>query len=607
MQARRRRLRRRRPTVSRLPAKRELTAQLLLVVLTAAVFSQSCTFPLLEGWDDNYHVANNAANLTFTLGNVIHWFTHSCVYCYLPLTMVSYMVDYAIWGLSGFGYHLQNVFWHVLAVLALYNILRFFRVSPGIACFFAAVFAVHPQRVESVVWISERKDVMCAAFYFWSIFVYVSRHGSRQGLVGSLCLFVLAMLSKSMAISLPVVLVLYDVYRAQEVNAKALLAKFWPFFLIAVLFVPVTIACQDQAKNVTTLSRQLFVVAHNIPWYLGKTFVPRSLSPIYPLASPERHVLVKAALFYALVVVGAGLLLARNRKLFWRVALIGVCFLAAIAPVLGFFHLGAIDYADRYSYIPSAFILFGVAVFLSEQLRKREATGIIAAGGDESTISKTGVSRVLVGCCLLFFVIVLSLSSFFYAQAWRDIHALHRMARLHAPPNHSALWTLGLIELERGDSERALEAADVLWDLKQVWMPGSTIVNNRMKATYLRAFALYHRNRRAEALTLLEQIRPYFAPESFHDEANYTKMLALMADCCLAAGAVEKARDCYDEILSYVAPGGREASFYRGVRAFHDGRYAEALEHLRQAGAADPANQQVLLNIRECERRLKRQ
>ena len=137
--------------------------------------------------------------------------------CYIPFTMFSYMLDYNIWGLNSFFYHFQNIFWHILTTLALFNIFRKFNISLLISFLICLIFSCHPQRVESVVWISERKDVLCAAFYFWSIYFYINSKRKT-----SFILFICAMLSKPMAISLPLILFLYEYYTVN--GKKSLLA-----------------------------------------------------------------------------------------------------------------------------------------------------------------------------------------------------------------------------------------------------------------------------------------------------------------------------------------------------------------------------------------------
>lgn len=147
----------------------------LIIALTALVsiaFIQSCSFPIFEAWDDNIHVTDNRHFLRFSLENLLGWWRQPFCGFYMPLTMWSYMFDYNIWGLNGFGYHLQNIFWHVLAVIGVFKCFRILGVQRSTAFVSCLIFAIHPQKVEPVVWVSGRKDVVCAAFYFWSLYCY---------------------------------------------------------------------------------------------------------------------------------------------------------------------------------------------------------------------------------------------------------------------------------------------------------------------------------------------------------------------------------------------------------------------------------------------------
>ena len=195
---------------SKISNKKDIIYSVCLAVIVFAVFSISIHYQFLESFDDNGHVLHNRY-LTFSFTSITYWLTHACVGCYMPLTMLSYIFDYSLWGLNSFGFHLQNIFWHIVATIAIYSCFRLFKIKSWIAFFLCLIFAVHPQRVESVVWISERKDVLCAAFYFLSIFFYIKNNNKKFNITAFI-LFILAILSKPMAISLPVVLVLYEFY-----------------------------------------------------------------------------------------------------------------------------------------------------------------------------------------------------------------------------------------------------------------------------------------------------------------------------------------------------------------------------------------------------------
>ena len=145
----------------------------LLAAAAVVAFYPGLTYDLLQGFDDDVYVLKNSSRLTWSWANLRHWWTQAHVGNYHPLTMMSYMVDRLLWPSWGPGYHLQNLFWHVLAVGIFFRLLRAFRLPEGRALLLALIFCVHPQRVESVVWVAERKDVLCAAFYLAAVVAWV--------------------------------------------------------------------------------------------------------------------------------------------------------------------------------------------------------------------------------------------------------------------------------------------------------------------------------------------------------------------------------------------------------------------------------------------------
>jgi hypothetical protein len=197
----------------------------ILLILSALPFVLSLSYPLLEGWDDHIYVRNNVNFLSFSFENILHWLKTPCEGTYLPLTMLSFMADYELWGLNGFGYHLQNLFWHLAAVAGVYAFFRAVGMHHLTSFLCALFFAVHPQRAESVVWISERKDVLCAAFYFWAlVFFLLSQKKEKAKLFYALSILfaILALLSKAMAASLPFVILFTQIYVMKKPGFKCL-------------------------------------------------------------------------------------------------------------------------------------------------------------------------------------------------------------------------------------------------------------------------------------------------------------------------------------------------------------------------------------------------
>ena len=415
--------------------KNDLYLQVLLLIAVYLMYSVSINYPMYDKWDDLYYVIENK-HLSFSIANIVYWFKHACLGCYVPITMISYMFDYSIWELNSFGYHLQNIFWHIIATIAIYNCFRLFKIKPWIAFFICLIFAIHPQRVESVVWISERKDVLCAAFYFLSIFFYI-RNKNKRFSITAFILFILAILSKPMAVSLPFVLVLYEFYRSNKdnkleavgcrlkieggeylstkdtkdtkvkniknclstkdtkdikLNSKnsvssvvnsirvlrvfrgqiirafsGYLSRLWPYFFIMLLFIPVMFLAQGNSVNYNIdIFQKIYTVLFNVYWYTSQTLFCNDLNPIYPLTYLYCYILEVSLFYFGIIILGLILFFKNKRNFFFRCLPLVFCYLITLAPVIGFLRLGNTDHADRYSYIPSVFILFIVANLFSK-------------------------------------------------------------------------------------------------------------------------------------------------------------------------------------------------------------------------------------------------
>ncbi|HCE45382.1 MAG TPA: hypothetical protein DET40_17725 [Lentisphaeria bacterium] len=503
----------------------------LLVVITSAVYSYSMPFPLLEGWDDHIYVTCNVEKLAPCAANLIYWLSHPCEGCYLPLTMFSYMFDHAVWGLNGFGYHLQNVFWHILAVLAVFSCMKYFRISLWLAFGLSLAFSVHPQRVESVVWISERKDVMCTALYFWSIFFWFTEKNKRFTII-SFILFILALFSKSMAVSLPFVLLACEFYGQKKFDMKSWSRKLWPFFLILLVFIPITIFSQDINKGGISIGRQCTVLIHNIAWYVGANFIPRDLSPIYPRLVLDTAVIFKIVAIYALILFIGVLFLKRDRRYFINdIVPLAFCFIVSIGPVAGFLPLGAIDYADRYSYIPSVFlwIIFGSVAsyvigmklpFFENHLKfwKICALGFTA-----------------------YYVIYLIIINLIYSNSWKSYDSVLRTACSYDPPSYMALGALADIELSEGNFKEAVKTADTIILRRKGLETEKGYHQIILKAKYTKAFASYNIGNKKESLKIFEEIKPDLNVDSFGSASGYNSMLKMMIDCCNSLGDKEKA------------------------------------------------------------------
>ncbi len=342
-------------------------------------------------WDDDAYIFENPYIRSLDV-RLVRWaFFHFYASNWHPLTWISHALDYAVWGLNPVGHHLTNIILHALnAFLAVLVLLRIAEAAAGKAgegrgafplserpLLIAAgaaglVFGLHPIQVESVAWVSERKNLLCVFFFFLSLIAYARAVQAEDRTVvhpalrffnrkyaSSLALFVLALLSKPMAVTLPVVLILLDWYPFRRIQSLAALrvalVEKLPFFALAAASSIITILGQKtggalQSFDTLPIQKRILVAFHSLLLYLGKILAPLNLIPYYPY--PKQIGLSLEYLLSIALVVGMTLLLlvlARRQKL-WL--MLWLCFVVTLLPVLGIIQVGRQAMADRYAYLP---------------------------------------------------------------------------------------------------------------------------------------------------------------------------------------------------------------------------------------------------------------
>jgi tetratricopeptide (TPR) repeat protein len=358
-------------------------------------------------WDDNLYVINNLhiRSLNWAL---FKWaFSGFYASNWHPLTWVSHALDYAVWGLNPLGHHLMNIMLHAmntfLVVLLCIKLLEMWkeRSMPEEASAFldgqgtmiaagvtGLLFGLHPLHVESVVWVAERKDLLCGLFFLLSISAYAKhirallneplekkkaalRFFNRSYLV-SLVFFVLALLSKPMAVSVPVVLLLLDWYPFQRIRSwksfRDSCVEKLPFIICSLISSILTIMAQrtEGAMTMTAavpLRARMLVAAKAFVAYLGKIAVPVDLSSYYPYPKLQEVTLVSPQYLFAVIfVVGltAMLFVAAKKQRVWLSA--WGYYVVTLIPVIGIIQVGPQSMADRYIYLPSLgpFLLIGL-------------------------------------------------------------------------------------------------------------------------------------------------------------------------------------------------------------------------------------------------------
>lgn len=348
--------------------------QLLLAILfiagACAVYGGTLGHEFLYNWDDNVYVTGNEAIRGVSLANLKRAFSSFFVGNYAPLHIVSYMVDYTLWGLNPRGYLLVNLLLHgVNAILAFRLFLRLDTRLP-VALAAALLFLVHPVQVEAVAWISERKTLLAMLFFLLSFHAYI-RSGSEGGehrrlwYTLSLLAYCAALLSKAVVVILPLALIAYDWLQGGKSKVWKGLPDKTPFFALSAVLTTVTLMSQRSADGLTEYAggsplASAMTMLPVFARYLGKIFWPVNLGPIYnpPIKlAPDGEVLLSLLLF-ASIVAAAFLLLHRRTVAGFSLTL----FLLGLLPVSHVFPIATLM-QDRYLYFPLlGFVLFLVAV-----------------------------------------------------------------------------------------------------------------------------------------------------------------------------------------------------------------------------------------------------
>jgi tetratricopeptide (TPR) repeat protein len=378
----------------------------LLFTLSFAIYYPSLNADFLT-WDTRSYVVEAKMIRSLAWGNLWQMLTSFQVSNWHPLTWFSYAIDYAIYGLNPWGFHLTNSLWHsantVLFFLLALQLLKLHNPTVStetrhlwIAALAALWFGIHPQHVESVVWIAERKDVLSLFFSLLTISTYLNYAQTRlhRYYFLSLLCFYLALMSKPMAVTLPVILLLLDIYplrrtrwtnsSRQESLIKLGIEKI-PFFLGSLLDAWFTVLAQHQGAAIISLgevgfAQRVLNAFDSLILYISKFFLPIGLSPLYPLdtqitANPLAFMAVAAVILLSALALYAW----HKRQFAWLIC--WLFYLISLLPVLGLIQVGSQAAADRYSYISTLPFYLIVATGLSyglfhPQRARRISTGV---------------------------------------------------------------------------------------------------------------------------------------------------------------------------------------------------------------------------------------
>jgi protein O-mannosyl-transferase len=366
------------------PVTRTLWIYLLLSAAILAVYAQVYRFEFVNFDDPEYVGGNNHVRAGLTLAGAVWAFTSTAAANWFPLTWISHMAAFQLFGMNPGCHHLLNVIIHLGASLLLFAALHRITAAIWRSAFVAFLFALHPLHVESVAWIAERKDVLCAFFWFLTLWCYVryAEQPSRRRYALVLLAFCGGLMSKSMIVTLPFVLLLLDCWPLRRQRNAALLWEKLPLAALSIALSVLTFVSQRQGNAVRSLESLPFTErVANAVWtyflYVWRTIWPAGLAVYYPYSHHRPAWQVGTA---ALLLAGFTWWILRRWRMQPYLTTGWLWYLGTLAPVIGLVQVGGQSSADRYTYVPSV----GLAIMLSwgaaHLLKRRRPVLVVAAG-----------------------------------------------------------------------------------------------------------------------------------------------------------------------------------------------------------------------------------
>jgi len=422
-----------------------IIGNVVIVVIAFIAFSPCLTGDLLS-WDDYNYIRDNALIRTLSWDNILHIFNYKTIVVgnYHPLTILSYVVEYQLAGLNPFLYHFDNLILHLFNIL-LFSRLMWLLTKKNLATLIAtALFAIHPMRVESVVWAAERKDVLYTCFFLLSLIFYVwfvlKEHGNKKYYLISIAFFILSILSKGQAVVLPLVLFLVDYWYSKKITLIRILDKL-PYLFLSLLSGVLALVAQhssltEQRLMVYSFLDRLAIAGFNITAYLFKLIYPFNLSCFYKYPSADDMFWVYAGAFFAIaLIVAAAVFFRKNRTVVFG----SLFFLFTISIVSQFLPVGNAIIADRYTYIPYIGLFFISGIMLDQ------------------AITATGKNKPYLLVWLVILGIIFMTKTYSQSMTWHDNLSLWQNAIRHDPENGVAYTNLGKYYIDKKEYQTSID------------------------------------------------------------------------------------------------------------------------------------------------------
>jgi len=553
----------------------------VLAGITWLVFGQTVAHQFVTYDDPQYVYENAGVAAGLSLESVLWAFTHTVGGNWHPVTVISHMLDCQLYGLTPAGHHFTNVLLHTIAVILLFLVLRRMTGTVWQSALVAALFAIHPLHVESVAWISERKDLLSAVFFMLTLGAYIRYVHKRSftSYILLLLVFALGLMSKPMLVTVPFVLLLLDYWplkrfepeapvkhgqkrrvEGRESTRRILLEKI-PLLFLSFGSCAATLFAQrhfiDPIGHLSLMSRFSNAAVATVI-YLRQLVWPFGLSVFYPHPRQSLSILQVSAAALFLIAISAGAFMCRRRHPYFLTG--WFWFLGMLVPVSGIVQVGEQAHADRYMYLPQIGLYILVIWFVAD------------------TVSSWRHQRILLATAMASSLALLMFPAWKQTSYWRDGRTLWMHALAVDPQNDTAHISLCDLDLRENRLDDAILHARTALEIRPDSADAHSRLGVALSAIGQNEEASIHFQKALET----HQIRP---------RVHYN-----IATLLLNSGHLDEAIAEFQKELQ-IQPGFVEAHNNLGIALTSKGEFDEALAHFQKALELDPHLPKVHHNI----------
>jgi Flp pilus assembly protein TadD len=546
--------------------RRDLLICLVLFAGTVLLFGRATRDWFISYDDQKYIYANPHVQAGLTRATMIWAFT-TCLEpkaaTWFPLTWLSLALDHQLFGLCPGGYHLTNILLHAANAVLLFLTLRVATGRAWPSALAAAFFAWHPLRVESVAWVTERKDVLSGFFFLATMLIYSSNVvvPARWKRILIVAAFVCGLLAKPMIMTLPLVLLLWDYWPLQRRQPIGrLIAEKIPLVVVAIgLSVPTLIARREEEGTPTLgswaeVGKRAFLSLHSIADYLTKEAWPTNLGVLYPLRNESIVQTLPSALAVASI---TGVVIGLRRR-FPQLFVGWAWFIVMLIPVIGIVPFGTRSVADRYTYLPAIGLAIIAAWAIAQWAQRRAGAAIVLTAALLAAFATATARQV---------------------ERWYDTRSLFTATLAATGDNELAKAEILYGRLEEVDRECLAAPGGPATG----WAPGASADDFLRRLTP------------AQRVAYFQSVFANF-PDDARPHVKLGGQLAAEADDVDAAAQFD--------IAVRIDPNDPAAQIGLAKSLMQLHRFADALPHARQAIHLDPNNIEASTALTDCQKRL---